>query len=454
MSSEQRDGKQQPTLILHLDVNKTLIFTDKASGHSLEGLVNSTIASRTFGTINDTVQPPIWTPVLLSSATSTCSPLVDINALYSYDAYVREILLPYKDIHQKSDGTTLTSDEQNLIVEENKQIRKQRIQLTTVFTEINQPGEQFREEYLQLLSALQLSSEDISLCKSKPELNLLVELQTRFLFPSYFQLLLWLLETKRKFLIIFRTFGQDLIDVITEHNIFVQGNHPLYPISIADNSLLPGLSSLIVPLPYNTGMFIRQGTLHTTDSKLITIIGTNYHDNNSNTTKLTNIAHTTVNSKEYIQPHVNMIMGYHDIYNYFLSLLPNNNNKNPLDPGTVVGIRDDYVAWFSNGQKGHVGKLMPFDIENKNIHSIFFDDNCGDDKDAFVTMNPRLSNYGSSSCTDPRILDPRIITNSKSLTWPEVRNIYAVTVDPYSAVLDKDYFIKAIEMCEKNRSNI
>ena len=46
--------------------------------------------------------------------------------------------------------------------------------------------------------------------------------------PSFFRTLIFLKKQKRDFSVCFRTFGQDLSDVIWEFNEFSNGNHPCF----------------------------------------------------------------------------------------------------------------------------------------------------------------------------------------------------------------------------------
>lgn len=48
------------------------------------------------------------------------------------------------------------------------------------------------------------------------------------LIPSFFRTLIYLKKAKREFAIVFRTFGQDLQNVIFEFNKFCNGEHPCY----------------------------------------------------------------------------------------------------------------------------------------------------------------------------------------------------------------------------------
>jgi len=45
--------EDQPTLVLHFDINKTLVISDPASGQDFEGMLNSIISEAAWGKEND-----------------------------------------------------------------------------------------------------------------------------------------------------------------------------------------------------------------------------------------------------------------------------------------------------------------------------------------------------------------------------------------------------------------
>ena len=48
------------------------------------------------------------------------------------------------------------------------------------------------------------------------------------LIPSFFRLLIFLKKSKREYAITFRSFGEDLNNVVAEWNLFCKGDHPCY----------------------------------------------------------------------------------------------------------------------------------------------------------------------------------------------------------------------------------
>jgi hypothetical protein len=49
-----------------------------------------------------------------------------------------------------------------------------------------------------------------------------------YLIPSFYRTLIYLKKAKREFGIVFRSFGEDISNVIYEMNLFCNGEHPCY----------------------------------------------------------------------------------------------------------------------------------------------------------------------------------------------------------------------------------
>jgi Dpy-30 motif len=98
-----------------------------------------------------------------------------------------------------------------------------------------------------------------------------------------------------------------------------------------------------------------------------------------------------------------------------------------------MAINDDYAFWHSRHDMAEGGKLFLIDRMDYNTHPIFFDDN------ALVD--------------DPKIIFPVDLVDGKQISWNRLNNRYIVKVEPERAIIELDYFIKCIELCEKNRAD-
>lgn len=176
-------------LVINLDVNKTVIMSDKVTGKTVEQIVNETLAHAAWGTeVGDQ-----W--ILQVNTPSVKRPEgFDSKSLMSYSEWVDKS-------HPGSDN------------------KKNRMKLNGTFTHNGRPGE-----------ALQDCATQMSAAMVRPDGT------TVQLVPAFFELLLSLKSQRRSFSICFRTFGEDLADVAEELTQFCEGKHPAYPHARLDGS--------------------------------------------------------------------------------------------------------------------------------------------------------------------------------------------------------------------------
>ena len=173
--------------------------------------------------------------------------------------------------------------------EYNKQQKIERREKELAFVSTGNPGTRFRKTFDKLLKCLELPKggkaqlgitevnpgqptvEETDIKRDLPDAEA-KENAFRHLFnngkyhliPSFFKTLIGLRKAKREFSVIFRTFGDELDDVINEFNRFCEGTHPCFngkqgsPLVRFDGS--KGTRDLRIP-PQNTGVFYRNEDL-------------------------------------------------------------------------------------------------------------------------------------------------------------------------------------------------
>jgi hypothetical protein len=202
-------------LILHFDVNKTILMSDPASNISTIDILNSLISECTWGYINEDASIDInerkvsdW--ILYSEIPSTIKPIHNENKtinLISFGDYLEN----YTTIH--------------------KDIRKN---FKTKYTLKGNTGEIFRPYFDNIL--LNMTPDNDIIKKNKDNnFNFLSE-STFYLCPSFFNLIIKLDELNSHFSIVFRTFGIDIPKITEEYNVFCEGKHPLFPCRVMDGS--------------------------------------------------------------------------------------------------------------------------------------------------------------------------------------------------------------------------
>lgn len=208
-------------LVLNLDVNKTVIMTDRVTGKTVEAIVNETLANAAWGMVLD----GSW--VLQVEKASVERP----------KGYEGKELLSYAEWVEKANPGS--------------EGKKTRMKLNGSFTARGQPGEVFQSYANQLIANM-----------TRPDGS------TVRLIPAFFELLLSLKRQKRSFSICFRTFGEELADVAEELTQFCEGKHPSYPHACMDGS--DGEPDYRFSIT-NAADF---GTFHRTDESFALVMGT------------------------------------------------------------------------------------------------------------------------------------------------------------------------------------
>lgn len=99
----------------------------------------------------------------------------------------------------------------------------------------------------------------------------------------------------------------------------------------------------------------------------------------------------------------------------------------------TMAIQDDEHNWKQNNQKSNQAKLMLIDQADYGTLHIFFDDRAHEGDDCIV--------------------DVRDAVTQEQIPYENCKNVYVVKVEPHRAILEGDYFIKQIEMVERNRDD-
>lgn len=193
-----------PLLVLHVDVNKTIVIADPVAGKNVSDMLNSILAENAWGRVLTEGEEKKW--VLAEEClTPTLSP--PAKGLVNYHDYIEE-LYPFPCYAPQQ-----TTSERQAVLREVKRRRHQRV---NKFTHPGEPGEKFGHFYSQLENALRVECLDaVSPCTERP---------FHYVLPSFFKLLSTLHDRKRDFVIVFRSFGTDIPRVTEAVTQYCQGN--------------------------------------------------------------------------------------------------------------------------------------------------------------------------------------------------------------------------------------
>lgn len=376
-------------LVLHFDVNKTIVMMDSATGKSMSDIANHVIASSSWGQATK-----------VNSATDG---LVDAtNASWCCRVTEPMVDRPSEDLVSYAEHI-----ETGLPGSENKRARET---LLHRFTQPGEPGECMRPHFEAFLAALRLPKGVVG---SEAAKNAGLHANEVFIIPAFFELLLHLKRCAVPFCLVFRTFGNDLEGVATEFNAFCEGKHPMYPEAVFDGRDGGADYRISFGDPSGFGTFFRASISGEEDALVYGTLqqpsraeGLDFYRDNTRF------------------PDVQVVSG--GIITIHKHLRTRTSN-----PGTLA-LRDYFPFWRRLGmgedpKKLNGGKLMVLDAcTSASSHCIFFDDNIG-----FAA---------------PRIVDVRLSWLSKKvLSVDYLFPCHLVKAEPLESVMDPCYFIRHVE---------
>jgi hypothetical protein len=388
-----------PKLILHFDVNETILLVDAAGGDTFEDCLNKIICKTALvstTTSDDPLALPThWgdgQPIESKHPPPLCTDFVCPEGTSSYYRY-------------------------------NPMAKAQ----SSRFTEQGQPGAQYRSLYNELETAVRWypkghpkndskpafwDDDDSSSSSTGTETTTVPPPDPRlshdgihhFLLPAFFHTITELKRRNRSFTIVIRTFGTDMDDVVKALEAYSEGKH------------LPRFNPVVEEMAtckHNTwkGQYNReQGTFQLTKQEA---------------TPSGNGEDTVVLTHEK------------DISRVFQG------------DGTVscVACTDDYAWWKQHHYSPSAGKPLFVTRAEENMHEIFFDDNIHNDpNDSIVAVRVRKEEGKEGKDGE-----------SESGWYPlnghdtlSMQGVHLVKVPTIAPVLNVNYFLEQIDKCEAN----
>lgn len=239
------------------------------------------------------------------------------------------------------------------------------------------------------------------------------------LIPSFFRTLIFLKKQKREFSVLFRTFGEDLDQVVWEFNRFCNGQHPCYsgrngtPLIRFDGS--KGAKDLRIRNDEQKALFYRISN-DLSDARLLQ--GT-YNRESKTLDGLNDLLNDDAKYED-MELSDDVLVIYQKL-------------MDTLKKYSSMAIQDDYPNWEANDRHREVAKLLLLDQGDYGTQHVFFDDNADEDEDCIV--------------------DARDVITKEVIKDKKMKDIYVIKVEPHRAILEPDYFIKMIEMAEQSRDD-
>ncbi|KAG5469462.1 hypothetical protein LSCM1_02683 [Leishmania martiniquensis] len=328
MSRQLLQQCSKKRLVIHMDINKTIIQIDQAGGRTMDDVLNSNVAANTFGIVDPTDNQ--WRPLYSAHDTPVAPPDSNGRHIISYDAYI-------DSVHCAPSGMQdLPRAERDAIW---KSVSDRRRQATRKFTLPGEVGESYAP---------------------------LVDLQRQYLqhsdgyyniIPSFFHMINTLSELDLQFTLIFRTFGSDLSTVLQEWKSFVLGAHACKP----SGPVLQRLKeNYIEPL---SGSLFRQGddiyVCHGPCVSLSSYLRSSFEETDP----------------AKVLEHLHQVPGCKSASKTSFSGLKDHLVEYFARSQNVGGLVDYYPSWAQAAEHRTGGKVFPISQKDPNYYFVFFDDN-------------------------------------------------------------------------------
>lgn len=316
-------------LLLHMDINKTIIQVDIVGGRSMEDVLISNAAANVVGKVDEAGRwRPLYGPKDPKPATADSSTM-------TYDVYLDRL-------HSEPPGMQdLPKKERDAVW---KSVTGRRKEASHKFTF---PGE-IGERYAPLVEEQRRC---LTVCQDP--------LQYYVIIPSFFHLINTLSTLDWPFTLLFRTFGSDLRDVLAEWQRFVRGEHVCKPSGPFLERLRAAGTEPLTGCMYRDGerYFLSRGpdvSVYTLDSTVL------------------NGEHGA--SAEALKAELARMPGFKDVKETRFRELSGELQTYFAGSGHVGGLVDYYPAWAQVAERRVGGKVYPVSLDDDRYH-VFFDDN-------------------------------------------------------------------------------
>ncbi|CUG89444.1 Hypothetical protein, putative [Bodo saltans] len=359
------DAVLKRTLVLHMDINRTIIQTDPAGGKTLDDVLNSNVASRVFGgNVNGDFEPSEGRFESVETA----------HGGMSYADYVDEVV-KIPDSMQSG-----TAAEKRAAW---KEVSASRRQLLHSFTSSGSVGSAFSDKVEEQRAAL---AETLD--------------RGYHIVPSFFRLVNQLSELEWPFMVIFRTFGNDISKVLDEWDLFLEGKHLL----LAAGPILAAMR----------GRTRQCGALYRCEQGMAIV----WNRSTPIPVASNDVDTTSMTPCEYVAT----VDGVRDAHNVSFHALYDELMANAKQGGGVLGLIDYYYYWSQHAEHRSAGKVFPVDETPNAPFQIFFDDNI------FIGDPSSIVDLRDAITGEPMSLDKE--------------NEFCCHVLPYFAITDENYFWK------------
>ncbi|KAG8344705.1 hypothetical protein TRVL_04467 [Trypanosoma vivax] len=361
-------------LVIHMDINKTIVQFDSAGGRSLDDTLNSNAAANVWGRVVDGKWEAVMGPDEAGDRSNMITFAEYVDQKYAEPPGMRDLPRSARDRTWK-------------------EISGRRRAEVGAFTCPGQPGEKYKH----------LVDKQKAVLDATPNFSVI---------PSFFEFVNTLSELGWSFTLIFRTFGNDLGNVLKEWKQFLFGEHAHQPrghvlqqlretyVCEATGCIFRDKDRLFLCYGPRVGATVTYPE------------GTEELSTNDIVTQLKGLP----SCREVRQ------VSFSQLHDQFVEYAATSNG--------IAGIIDYYPFWAQAAERRSGGKVYPVNITHpsnctKPYLYAFFDDNI------------RIGEEHS-------IVDLRDVTTGASIMDFEMEKKYTIGVNSYQAIVYEDYFLDCL----------
>jgi hypothetical protein len=446
-----------PPLVLHVDLNRTIIQVDKAGGKSLLDILNNNLSTACLGYLS----PDAATWTACDAATRASLAGADLapfraaapagHTLVTYDEYV--------DDHKCAKPAAMASLPKDEALALWKQVTAGRRALKNVFSEPGQPGACFRDLYDQMYQKMLIPGRGANG-------------ETFFVIPSFYFMCNALSAARVPFKIVFRTFGQEILVVLkdVQRLLFATADFELQLPEGGSNSGTwathfcgPALTALA---PQVTAAVAAAASLPT-DAPLASAqfpwcpVAALYRDDAVGHLLCTGTHISPAAAAAWDGNPNASATSLQDLYTRFTTVAP----ERPFE-----GFVDHYPWWAAHAEHETAGKIFPVRVPAAaEAREAAFEATHPSPREGEAPRGewrPTASSSGSASANATTalqvffddniyigdeeghsIVDLRDVATGEHIFDPALQRRFLVRVDPMSAILRPDYFVSRLVEC-------
>ncbi|KAE8910178.1 hypothetical protein PF005_g18802 [Phytophthora fragariae] len=398
------------SVVLHFDLNRTVLMSDAAGGRTMENTVDYLLSECTWGYVSPS-SPSEW--VCVSDASSIEPPSSDIKNVAKLITYKQFV----DDAHPYQSLATAAGSDIDHIKAVNKAAKKKRTALQSAFTGgDNAPGRRVRGSFEEVMQKLHFpegaqrdAAKQLAALMPKSRLQEAWSEGRYYLLPSFVHFLSYLAspqvtEKELDVKLVFRTFGDDIVEVARELDLLVAGQHPVGLPALPDKFRLK-----LEPSDRRVGTFYRDGfAVDGTALAVGTLTKVPF------SSKLAEEGASAPNNFYAADPDVEVVRGFQSIQETLEGMLKG---------ASTLALRDYWEWWSAHAEDGQYGKLLLIDEEKAEK-----------DGDVVVFFDDHIEAHHS------HIVDVRDARSGAPVDFEKSRGKYLQRVEPFAAITDPNYF--------------